>query len=533
MANFNIESRSLSSHYVYYSRLKQDGFNNLHDAVLGHMRTAKNEAEQSRVDTTFLRAQADMERQKELNLIERVTGIRPSAKHWGEDADNIIDAINLALSLKDIYKRSYTTIVESVAGEKGTQGKGIYSFFGGYLQSAIRTLWPDFASRTKLEDLLGPRQEDIILSWLQNEVLQLAIKEMLSGRTEVERLNEDPAMRNAYQELLGIVGKFNQKGSFAAEMADIFDLETVAREVAALIDIGNVTNKPGGIKSLTGETRLQYTRGGYTLEAIQDLITEAVQQKKGIKGGHARVGQFNAKADNIATIGIDYSRVEEYLAQKDLGRRKENVEAFRALGKHLEDFSDGFIIYTSAKNYTINEGFKERGGFSAGEPLSFETYAAIMKNAHFNVDVFIGAMEQLAKGAVGQDMDRRDYAHIISKNIAYLLFDDFDVEGAGLQNGPQSIHIMNLNGVLVPISSILYALADAIESNKGINNIVKTTLHIPEIAFKSKEDQRSWEAENPGKSAWEEQRKLMLQKATIETHFLGNLKQILEKRMFK
>jgi hypothetical protein len=88
-----------------------------------------------------------------------------------------------------------------------------------------------------------------------------------------------------------------------------------------------------------------------------------------------------------------------------------------------------------------------------------------METANRNVSSFIGAIEQLAKGAVGQDLSKTDYADIISKNIAFLLFDDFNTIGSGLENGPSSIHLMNLNGLFIPISSILYALGDALQSD--------------------------------------------------------------------
>jgi hypothetical protein len=45
------------------------------------------------------------------------------------------------------------------------------------------------------------------------------------------------------------------------------------------------------------------------------------------------------------------------------------------------------------------------------------------------------------------------------------LFDDLNTIGSGLENGPSSIHLMNLNGLFIPISSILYALGDALQSD--------------------------------------------------------------------
>jgi hypothetical protein len=41
-----------------------------------------------------------------------------------------------------------------------------------------------------------------------------------------------------------------------------------------------------------------------------------------------------------------------------------------ALGDYLKQFQDGFIIYTSDKNYSLTDDFKRRGGFSSGTALS-------------------------------------------------------------------------------------------------------------------------------------------------------------------
>ena len=115
-------------------------------------------------------------------------------------------------------------------------------------------------------------------------------------------------------------------------------------------------------------------------------------------------------------------------------------------------------------------------------------------------------------------MDKTDYADIISKNIAYLLFDDYNTIGAGLENGPDAIHIMNLNGLFVPISSILFALADAIDNEQSIRGIVKTSIKIPKIMY----DTNDYGSLTPGE-AWRTQRETMLADTRIETHFLGNL----------
>jgi hypothetical protein len=117
--------------------------------------------------------------------------------------------------------------------------------------------------------------------------------------------------------------------------------------------------------------------------------------------------------------------------------------------------------------------------------MTLEQYETLMNIAGRNASGFIGAIEQLAQGAIGQNESKGDYADIISKNISYLLFDDFNTIGAGMTNGPQSVHLMNLNGMFVPISAILYALGDALSQEESIKGIVKTNIYLPQIKYET------------------------------------------------
>lgn len=452
-----------------------------------------------------------------------MTGFRPSSSNWGQDASNIVDALNLCLQSKEVYDRAYQTILSSKQG-KGSKGKQAYSFFGGYLQSAINRKLPELIDRVGVFNIDQPT----IFDWINSEVMPLAIEDMFNAQVEE---GVDPKLQNAYQELAQLAKQFDKSGSFAQQLGSIYRIDEVAEEVSQILASKTKLTKRGiGIGSLKNKHHT-YTRGGLTLEAITDLIFSKLASEKG-NLGHGITGGLGTKADNILTIGIDYSEVQDFLDSRELGTRKQNVEAFMALGQHLKNINDSFIVYSSAKNYSITDDFKSRGGFSAGFNLSLRQYEELMSKIERNMSVFIGAIEQLSEGAVGQDINKTDFADIISKDIAYLLFDDYDAIGSGLSNGANSIHIMNLNGLFLPISSILYALADAISSEQQIKGIVKTELKIPKIYFKDDEAQRNFEKTRPGE-AWAFQREYALDNIQIETHFLGNLQEMLKYGKFR
>ena len=73
-------------------------------------------------------------------------------------------------------------------------------------------------------------------------------------------------------------------------------------------------------------------------------------------------GSKGIKADNILTLSIDPTIVVEALESAG-ANRDENIKALSALGTKLSNLDDGFIVYSSDKNYSLNANFK---GFDAG-----------------------------------------------------------------------------------------------------------------------------------------------------------------------
>lgn len=139
--------------------------------------------------------------------------------------------------------------------------------------------------------------------------------------------------------------------------------------------------------------------------------------------------------------------------------RKKNIEAMSELGEKLSRLDDGFIVYSSDKNYTLNNKF---GGFHTGKlgarPMDFLNN--IYKNSrHFLT--LLGTIQQFGKGAILED--QQQYVEmLLAQDVAYMLFDDYTTIGTKSASS-RAIHIMNLNGIMIPLSLILTLLADAIE----------------------------------------------------------------------
>ena len=123
-------------------------------------------------------------------------------------------------------------------------------------------------------------------------------------------------------------------------------------------------------------------------------------------------------------------------------------------------------------------------------------------------------------GAIGEEM-KSDFQDWIAEDIAYFLFDDFDTIGLPQPSGT-SIHIFNLDGILVPMSFFLWLLAEAIE--KGTRNphdIVKAQINSGIIKWTEEQSVYT-------KEMWVEQKNDALNNITISVSFLQDFKNIMK-----
>lgn len=293
------------------------------------------------------------------------------------------------------------------------------------------------------------------------------------------------------------------------------------------------------------------SRGGNMLELVENLATNISFSNKGISGGSFHSGNTGEmKADNIITVGIDTSIIADRLKdffenskreeetekkeEDNKSARAQNIRAIDDLHKSLKGINNGFIIYSSAKNYTYKEGF---GGFSAGSAQSVENFNAMFQNVHRSVRKNFrsaaGLILQLIPGAIGASiLSKENLEDLIAQNIAYLLFDDFEKIGYENTRVTNALHLMDLNGVFVPLSFILFLLARAIdEANGAPHRIAKVSIKTPaEVLYKKSNPKQKWIEVYGGLTemeAWNKQRKIAQQSSTISAHFLNSFQKVI------
>lgn len=530
MSNFEGHAKSLSQLYVYYKRLNTDGYyptlgeyaENASYRILGQ--TSKYAQ-----DSSSVRAMAKAEFSKEKKLLSEKFGVNFGFGYYGEggkkkaDIKEVVDALNATLNLKDAYDRN-KLLIQKTVGQKG-----VYSWYPTYFMKAWTEYWPSI--KKSIDYRIGKNQDSaqLLAQVLDNYMPQVCIRgiELMFDGPELEskQLKQSPELKNAYKDLVEHIGNINQAGSVAQQIYKAYGLDEIKSNLVEQLT-ASITNSKAYARDFKPKVKNMiskdvHSRGGLTLEAVENAIFQSISVGKGGLTFHS--GATEIKADNILTFEIDPSLI--YQALEEAGKnRDENIKALSKLGDKLSKLEEGFIVYSSDKNYTLNKNFS---GYSAGSlgANAQDFLYNVYKNSG-SVSTLLGAINQLGKGAMLEGQEEA-FERLLAQDVAYMLFDDYTTIGQQ-DAGGRSIHVMNLNGLMIPLSLILDLLADAIDdvdSASAVKRIVNVDIKAPNILFPTQESQNKWQ-EAHGQNPWEYQRQYVLDNTKITAKFLASFKQI-------
>lgn len=242
---------------------------------------------------------------------------------------------------------------------------------------------------------------------------------------------------------------------------------------------------------------------------------------------------FYSFDETISTEGIGETIVkqldENLLGSESLNETAKRLESF--YNNYLSKLNKGFIVYGNSKSYSLSESFK---GFHNGGERKFSELPSFFAEAHADVtgDVenFIKKAYNTAAGAVfdgyaGEVKEETKMA--LMSAMASLLFDDWKTVGIQQSGGAQAIHVLQLEGVQLPLSAILIATGNALQGVEGNpEQFFKVHVNLPGAI--------EWPTVSPALSKddvyanWEEQYKISENAATFSTSFLSNFKSIIQ-----
>lgn len=566
--------KPLSEQYVYYDRLKDYDLFNDYTRISNQANAAKSlSLVDKENDSAILYSMADLEMHKEKAMLEQMFGcnfkysvemLAKDKRQSKEFYKELMQLLNTTLNMKQVFERN-SALVKETKGQAS-----VMSFFGSYFTKAFEENWPNFKRDVseQMKKIVRNNQNiaNIIISTYDKHISNIMVRafEIMFTEADVENgiVKTHPELKDAYKELYESINsgiKDINKNPFLKEFYEEYDLDKIKNDLVTEMNKKDKRGVRRGLKLSKSErdaitasaTADLYNRKGYSLEIFEnkivDTILEKLEKEKNIKVGAYRTGKELMKADNIYTLGIDSPVVERILKSKlnKVGDadslRVDNVRRIRKLSDELKKIESGFIIYSSAKNHTFNDGFVSRGGFGAGGQ-TFKNFTETMKltgrTINKNFDTIIGAIIQYAEGALlssEKNQEITKWEEKIAQDVAFMLFDDFDTIGKEMQsNGANSVHIMNLNGNFMPLSLILFLMAQAVETGERqtrgnpnrsiINRYAHVRFHIPKILYETNE----WNSPSELRQAWEEQREVMINNAMIEVHFLKNFKQVMQ-----
>jgi hypothetical protein len=162
------------------------------------------------------------------------------------------------------------------------------------------------------------------------------------------------------------------------------------------------------------------------------------------------------KADNILLLGCEVSNLPDYFHKGgERSVREQNIEGFKRLYEEVLQKTSGFIVEISDKSYNLKSAsFKEKG-FGA-QDSTLENFEAVLKKMDVKekeLENIIFVLSNYGPDLIEDGKKAEEVCKYLATLIAYFVFDDIDFD-KDLEN-LNAIHIFNLNGVYVPLSSFL------------------------------------------------------------------------------
>lgn len=538
----------LNGNYVYYQRLRTDGYYpQLADRVnFRQLARVKRASNLERIAQFFQNA-ANAEAKKETELLTKKFGRDISGSYENTNfGKELVTAINECLGIKKIFERNLALIQES-RGQKN-----VMSFFPTYFQKAWEAHSDDIFQEAAKEFLQtdGTISGEVLAEVVEKNLPTLvreAVQAMFGAKVESGIKEGRDNYADAYREMSEALEK-NSNGSneFIQSFIDNYKLknfvEAIRKSVQDIISFkGSITND-FNIKSQMAQ------RGGLTMEEVRtfafNIVGEGLREAHGSDSVKVSLegitsGRTKMKADSIATVDIPIDIISNWIQNNVFGTREKDTAAIVKLQEQLKSFNDGFITYVNAKNYSLNDNFREGKvhsdgtvqlpGFSAGSMISLENFEAAADNLSINYRTLINLCLQLIPNAIGSNEKTINNTKIaLTEAIASALFDDFNVVGVVETDGAKSVHLLDLNGVLMPISfyfNLLYIAFDN-AANHNLEDLIHVEIETPDnILYPNK---TSEERKGGSKERWEEQSDDAMTRIRIGYHFLAAFREIMQ-----
>ena len=372
-----------------------------------------------------LLALAEREKRKEDQFLNQKC--KTGRKDARTDGERIKD-FNKLYQRIEIFNRNIRKIEEIDENSKSAK-IDITSVFRGYLDSEIKK---------------------IQIQYINEKNLKEAVKRAL-----VKAFNSEDKVGEGERSYLKLLQELENMSDYSDFVDDVFD-----------VYLGNAWKQYSkemrmGVKH-TERIKVNGNRGlsGNLLELVLQRIAETLGEKARLTGASGQ------KADLVITEIT--AHIPDSLAYGLQSVRADFVKQWKELYSNIKESGD--IVEISAKNYSLGNNFQ---GFTAQDKVTIDNFAATLEQFGFRddkVDPLVFALLNIGPDTLEQDSSM--ITHHLSTLIAYFLFDDIDMD---LNTSINAIHLFNLDGIYVPLSSFLFL---AYNSLKDFDNLSNKYVHV-------------------------------------------------------
>lgn len=452
----------------------------------------------------------------------------------------------------------------------------IASLFTGYLQTALAENINHFIENNR-EDLIHKNftlwikelenivNNSIDLAWDRMMGLKPGKTKRTSKEVQLYGYKKDwkevgKAAQNMYESIDQFSKYFKEmlwsKFDFKKHLSVLFEnskinltdpskstgISTILGEGAIEKDVVN----PGGLGLRASTT--SRTKGGSVEEFIMQILETmgSAVQTAAEKGGYGtRVFQPEKMLiDSAMLLEFSANINSESAAQEIIDRMNEALKGNTTLNdaakklqeyydQYLSKLDDSFIIYNSTKSYTMSSSFE---GFEATRERALSSLPELLSEARINysktaIEQFIYTAYNTATGAIfsyQREKVIQELKEALLVAMSSLLFDDWKTIGAQT-GGAKAIHVLQLEGLNLPLSVLLKATGQAIDDvEQDTESFFKTSIH---LLSKVEHDEEPFQADtlDEVKKEWERQAQIAAGQSSFTISFLANFKTIISK----
>lgn len=485
---------------------------------------------------------------KEIALIEKATGQKVDD---AEDIKTFIRKFNEILMGKKQYEAALDRLKLALTKEYSDakyRAPTIASWFTSYLGTALSEEINKFINKN-LQDLLDKNYtvweqkfEDII-----DHAIDLAFNRMLT-KVEKEEGKEIYGDKSVWAEYAAIAKTIrNFSSDFREMIKSKLDFKSILHVFEQQgVDITKKRKK--GIRKFIDskdglnlkEPRKSRGLGGSVQEflmMLSELMGDAA--RAGAAGGTVFKSEI-MKTDNVVLFDFSQQINTDKIAQELVEGLNEAVGTSRSLqetaqkmedyyNQYLANLNDSFIVYGSTKSYTLSNSFKD---FHGGGTQQIEQLIPLMNKLGLGsinaLTEYIRLVYSTANEAILEERKeeiREDIKLALSSAVAGLLFDDWISIGEQ-KKGAQAIHVLQLEGIQIPISVFLIATGQALLSAKDGSQFVR--IHLDTLDSIAYPDKIKAASKSEVIEKWEEQKETAKKQTKYTLSFLSSFKNIIK-----